>query len=185
VVINGTQYFLTKAGDLWCSQIGTEAPNCALPKVNLVLSESGKSKGPGPAKAIAAIEFVLLSNGDAVIQILEVKKPLNAEGLSEFKSKGALKVRIYGRQMENGEGNPTWSMTADAVKFDAEYGEDGENISEGIEVRHEKSPLYDRATRHISLEKPIQLKPSWDKDWSVNCVEGVFSSDDQTSDEKQ
>ena len=96
-------------------------------------------------------------------------------------SKGAIKARIYGREMENGDGHKTWSMTVDAAKYDPDSGtgDDAENISESIEIRHEASPEYQRAAQHPSLSKPISLSLSWSKDWNVNCVEGLFSYDDE------
>lgn len=185
IVINGVSYFLTKSSDTWCAKFGNQVPNCDLPKLIFVAAENGRVTPVLEKKSLAAIEFVHLSNGDAVLQLHEVKAPLNAQGFREFKTKGSVKARVYGRQMENGSGHLTWSMTVDAAKFDTELGKEAENISEGIEIRHEKSSVYARAATHPSLSRKISVKPSWKKDWNLNCVEGLFSYDDRDEEEDQ
>jgi hypothetical protein len=179
-IINGVAYYISSSQDGWCAEVPNQTPNCDLPKVIFVSTAQAKVTASAEGKTTAAaIEFIRLSNGDPVLQLHEVKAPLNAQGFREFKAKGSVKARIYGRTIENADGFETWSMTTDAAKFDSEFGDDGEDISEGIEIRHEHSPLYNRAAMHPSLSKAIELKPSWDKDWNLNCVEGVFSYDDQ------
>jgi hypothetical protein len=182
-IINDVAYYISSGKDSWCAEEMNMKPNCDLPKVIFISNTPGKVSLTADQKStVAAIEFIRLFDGEPVLQIHEMKAPLNAQGFHEFKTKGSVKGRIYGRMIEN-EDELTWSMTANAVKFDPEYGDEAEDFSEAIEVRHEQSHLYNRAIMHPSVSKVIQLSPSWNKDWNLNCVEGLFSYEEQNDKE--